>query len=507
MPAVEELVKMAEIEIDDLRAAYLRGRTRSKMVPYFSVLYLRIEEECESARAVLNSLGLGSRSDYSVFYRFRQCCVRWGVWVSAREFAGLWNRKYFDPAAVSEWRELEGYLEKGMMPVLTGARLSWAETKKGGAGGNAVTRSAGNRRRLRKLSLSSWIEKGYGPTEIFRFLRPFLKGLTWWQVYLQVQEVCRGLESKSLPSGVVSAGIEAIVTEDGGCGGNGAGKRRGRVSEEGSARIAVVDGASVFGAGVCEPETVDVVQVVEQPENGLLKLFGDLPEGGAVDEFLFSAGGAKLRSGAFWRSVAEAAGADFRGNIEFGGLNVGVGPGGLGNLLAWCESFSLALTSALGFENRPYAGALCHYPKYKSFHPWFSVVGHLLRTAWGIDPPGRRAELDSYFAKSRLRIGFPNDGGEAELGSMEEAFCLYLVHSSLVNAVPEFLVMSLAGEWKNGASRIYLGGGANSPWRTLNYSLLFADYARVVFSTGSGDLERRVKRELFKAGVFEPSVA
>ena len=494
----EESVEALEVG-DDRRISFLAGRTESKMVPYFNELFRRIEEECEPVSVVLESLGLNPRSDYLTFYHFRRRCVRWGVWVSGSEFAEFYRSKFFDPAAVSHWRELVGYLTKGLVPDLAG---SWRRSAIVRGGSRLATARSGNRNRLRRIPLENWVRQGFGPTEIFRFLRPFFTDLTWYQVYRQVREVRARFGSESLVSGKSSrsvrevpvAGAGAVVSRE-------SGRLAERLESE-SATGVPRERCVLVGATASMRAAGDGVDGLESGRNELLKHFGDLPRGGTVDEFLSSPGGAKLRSGAFWRSVAEAAGADFSGNIEFAGLNVGVGPGGLGNLLAWCESFSLALTSALGFANRPYAGALCHHPKYKSFHPWFSVLGHLFRTVWGIEPGGRRDELHSYFARSRLAIRFPNDGGAAEIGSLEEALCLYLVHSSLANAVPEFLVISLASEWKNGASRIYLGAGANSRWRTLNYNVLFTDYAKAVFSTEPGDLEREVKRQLFKPGVF-----
>ena len=234
----------------------------------------------------------------------------------------------------------------------------------------------------------------------------------------------------------------------------------------------------------------------------MLELFGDLPAGGAVEDFFLSDGAAKLRSGAFWRAVGEAAGAEFGGNIEFGGLNVGVGPGGLGKLVSWTETFSLALARALGFRESSYAGVTLDSGRYKSFHPWFSVLGHLFRTALRTEFADRQVEFRSYFEKSRLRIWLPNEGGKAELGSIEEAFWLQLMHDSLQNTRPEFIVPGLAVEWKNGCSRIYLGGGKNSPWRSTNYNELFAYYAKTTFAAEPGDLENEVKRRMFKPGVF-----
>ena len=500
----------------DLRVCFLLSRTANRMVRYFVELYRQIEEECEPASRVLEKLGLNRKADALVFYRFRKRCIGWGVWMSERDFAASSKRRYFDPASISHWSQLSPYLEKGMVPALTDSLVPVVVSGKG-IGEDMAANRAVNRKKLRKLPLDVWVGMGFSATEIWRFLHPFLQGLTWWQVYLHLREGWKNGWKKvqrfgaavgdavGVAFGLTSARAEMPGGSDASPGGSGF---KAEEKYELSKEQGVHSGSDcseeilIFPGPVLGSATVGGASTSTRESNGLLKLFGELPEGGTVDEFLSSAGGAKLRSGVFWRSVAEAAGADFSGNIEFAGLNVGVGPGGLGNLLAWCESFSLALTSALGFANRPYAGALCHHPKYKSFHPWFSVLGHLFRTVWGIEPGGRREELHSYFARSRLAIRFPNDGGAAEIGSLEEALCLYLVHSSLANAVPEFLVISLASEWKNGASRIYLGAGANSRWRTLNYNVLFTDYAKAVFSTEPGDLEREVKRQLFKPGVF-----
>ena len=101
-----------------------------------------------------------------------------------------------------------------------------------------------------------------------------------------------------------------------------------------------------------------------------------------------------------------------------------------------------------------------------------------------------------------MQIRFPNGGGEAELGSIEEAFWLRLFNGSLENAVPEFLLTSVAVEWKN-CSRMYMGNREDSPWRTTDYNALFRDYVKAVFSAADpGELDREVKRRFFKPGVF-----
>ena len=501
----------------DLRVCFLLSRTANKMVRYFVELYRQIEEECEPASRVLEKLGLNRKADALVFYRFRKRCIGWGVWMSEGDFAASSKRRYFDPGSISHWSQLSPYLEKGMVPALTDSLVPVVVSGKR-VGEDIGANRAVNRKKLRKLPLDVWVGMGFSATEIWRFLHPFFQGLTWWQVYLHLREGWKKGWKKVQrfgaavgvafgdAFGLISARAEMPEGSDASPGGSGfkAEEKYELPKEQGvHSGSDCSEDILIFPGSVAGSATVGGGSTSKRESNGLLKLFGDLPEGGTVDEFLFSPSGAKLRSAKFWQLVAQEAGADLRGNTEFGGLNIRVGPGGLGQLLWWCESFSLALTSALGYENGPYAGAMCHHPKYRSFHPWFSVLGHLLRTAWGTEPGGRRSELDSYFAESRLAIRFPNDGGAAEIGSLEEALCRYLVHSSLANAGAEFLIISLAGEWRSAASRgIYLEPGADSVWRTLNYNVLFAEYAKAVFATEPRDLEREVKRQLFKPGVF-----
>jgi hypothetical protein len=506
---IEPSERVNVLEGMDLRVCFLLSRTGNRMIRYFVELYRQIEEECEPASRVLEKLGLNRKADALVFYRFRKRCIRWGVWMSERDFAASSKRRYFDPAIISHWSHLSPYLEKGMVPALTESSLPVIVFGKRAERGDVAPNRAVNRKKLRKLPLDVWVGLGFSATEIWRFLHPFFQGLTWLQVYLHLREVRKKVQRNGAPFRSLSGRAEVPEGSDDLAPGSGfkAEETYGSPKDVGVHRGSDRPGEIlIFPGSVPGSATVGggaIGSISARARNGLLELFGDLPDGGRVDDFLFSAGAAKLRNGSFWRSVAEEAGADLRGNTEFGGLNIGVGPGGLGDLLSWCESFSLALTRALGYENSAYFGAMCLYPKYGSFHPWFSVMGHLLRTVRGINPAVRHPELDSYFAKSRLLIQFPNNGGRAELGSLEEAFSLYLVHGSLANAAAEFLIPVLAGEWKKRASKIYLSGGENSLWRTSNHNHLFTDYARAVFSTEGAELEREVKRQLFKPGIFE----
>jgi hypothetical protein len=521
--------ELAELVRRDMRVAFLAVHSRSVFGLYLPELYTGIEEEGRSASSVVRDLG-ESRLNVSLssFWAFRRRCQEWKVWVSLREFEAAFS--VFSSEELRSkgnvWVGLKELFGEGRLPdfrdegfsfVLLGRRLQDATGSNGKQAqgrkspGRVLSCRSGNRKQINQLRLEAWIWACLGPSALLRFLSPLFpesRPLTWCQVSEQLRKVRKAGEKFQRKCSVTPAAMVPSIVQPDDSLGTGqvtkvAGLSRRPKGGGGSERVERIGEVLVFPASACVPAAVNGVELVEVEKNGLLELFGDLPNGGRLDEFLFSAGGVKLRSGDFWRKVAEEAGADFRGNIEFGGLNMGVGPGGLGNLLAWCEGFSLALTSALGFKNRPYAGAMCHHPKYRSFHPWFSVLGHLMSTVWGIDPFGRREELYSYFAQSRLRIEFPNGGGEAELGSMEETLCLYLVHSSLGNAVAEFLVVSLAVEWKNAASRIYLGEGPNSPWRTSNYNVLFGDYSKAVFSSAPDNLENEVKRQLFKSGVFE----
>ena len=495
----------------DLRLCFLRSRTANRMVEYFVDLYRQIEEECEPASTVLEKLGLVRKADALVFYRFRKRCIRWGVWMSEQDFAASSKGRYFDPARICHWSHLCPYLEKGMVPALTASPAILVSADQSGEDVVTANRAV-NRKKLRKLPLDVWVKMGFSATEIWRFLRPFLQGLTWWQVYLHLREGWRKgwnkIQRAGVAFGLVSprgevpeeSDILAVDSEFKAEETSGTPKEpQGEVHSGGDlpGEIVIFPGSDVGSA------TVAGGSASALEGNGLLKLFGELPEGDRVDEFLFSTGAAKLRSGSFWRSVAKEAGADLGGSIEFGGLNVGVGAGGLGNLVSWTETFSLALASALGFGGSPYVGVtFSSGKKCKSFHPWFSVLGHLFRTAWGEDFRERRAELRSYFDGSRLQIRFPNGGGEVELGSIEEAFWLRLFNGSLENAVPEFLLTSVAVEWKN-CSRMYMGNREDSPWRTTDYNALFRDYVKAVFSAADpGELDREVKRRFFKPGVF-----
>jgi hypothetical protein len=463
----------------DLRVSFLLARTRHKMVADFPELYRRIEEECERAGEVLASLGFSKLSDRVVFYRFRKRCLKWGVWVAADEFAASSRSlglSYFDPSVIKHWRDLRGYVAKGMVPALSVSFLQEVAAVRRGGGVEGVVGRVMNRRRLRKLPLDVWVTLGLTATEIWRFLEPFFVGLAWWQVYLHAREIRKSLRKKgSVPTAMagdpVPGGVKLVSFP---------GEVKGEAVVNGEPSAAAVGKASA---------------------DGLSELFGELPAGGRVDKFLVSEQGAKLRSGAFWCNVIEESGADLRGHGEFAGLNVEVGPGGLGKLLEWCESFSLALTRSLGFKDVPYLGKMVRYPDYRSFHPWFAVMGHLLGTVWrseGFDR-GRRGELNSYFAESRVRLVLPKSAGVAEFASVEEAFTRYLVHSRL--GLADILVAALALEWKM-ASRMSFGDKESPLWRSVNYNVLFAEYAKVVFAEGPAGLLSGLKRGLFKEGVF-----
>jgi len=174
----------------------------------------------------------------------------------------------------------------------------------------------------------------------------------------------------------------------------------------------------------------------------------------------------------------------------------------------------LALTGALGFGKVPFGGALCGHPNgYNSFHPWFLVMGHLLKTVRGVgaskpreELEKRRVELDCYFAESRIRFQDPVLG-LTELGSLEETFFSFLRRSGprILETVDALgLISGLALEWKSHASKIYFGV-KDSPWQTENVFELFKIYSKVVFSLVRGvTLEAEVKRHLFR-GVFEGS--
>jgi hypothetical protein len=438
-----------------------------------------------------------------LFYRFRQRCVRWGFWVGLEEFSASSKLKCFDPGTVSHWSQLVNYLREGMVPQLARGTERAMSVGNGVEGVQVVASGAGNRKRLRKLPLESWVEGGFGPTEIFRFLRPFFDGLTWWQVYLQVREVRERVEAKRSVS-PQSSGLARVLPSTG----------AGRVSESGE-RKSVVNGAAGLGGVGGKQEVVvfedsvsrrlPAVTTAKRAKNGLLELFGPLPDVGGVDDFLFSAQGAKLRSGDFWRHAAEAAGAHFVGRVEFGGLKVSLDDTeDVGKLPSWCEEFALALTGALGFKEAPFAGALRGHPdRYESFHGWFVVMGHLFETIRAFATKAGRGALNNYFESSRVRIDLEGySGGWEEFASVEEAFYGYSLRNCWRDLGAELLVTGLGIEWKTHHSKMYLEGD-NISWRTRDSVELFCGYAQIVFASAPGtDLETQIKKQLFKPGLY-----
>ena len=360
---------------------------------------------------------------------------------------------------------------------------------------------------------------GFSATEIWRFLHPFLQGLTWWQVYLHLREGWKNGWKKvqrfgaavgdavGVAFGLTSARAEMPGGSDASPGGSGfkAEEKYELSKEQGvhsgsdcSEEILIFPGPVAW-----VPATVGGGSTSTRESNGLLKLFGDLPEGGTVDEFLSSAGGAKLRSGVFWRSVAEAAGASFSGRFEFGGLQLGCQFDELGDLPAWCEEFALALTKALGFKEEVFRGAMREHPdRYRSYHSWYLVLGHLLETVW-LDK-ARCGEVDCYFRQSRIEVRLPK-GGLVEIASLEESFYRYLVAGApfaLRSAGAVSLINLLAIEWVKWSKLLFKFG---IPWRTEVDYELFLLYSKVVFSIDPEvtDLETEIRRNLFKPGTFE----
>ena len=351
---------------------------------------------------------------------------------------------------------------------------------------------------------------GFSATEIWRFLRPFLRGLTWWQVYLHLREGWKkgwkNVQRIADAFGLSSACAEMAEGSDVLPGGSGfkAEEKYELPKEEG-----VRSGSNrfeeilIFPGSVAGFRTVGGDAISARARNGLLKLFGDLPQGGRVDEFLLSTGGAKLRSGAFWRSVAEAAGASFSGRFEFGGLQLGCQFDELGDLPAWCEEFALALTKALGFKEEVFRGAMREHPdKYRSYHSWYLVLGHLLETVW-LDK-ARCGEVDCYFRQSRIEVRLPK-GGLIEIASLEESFYRYLVAGApfaLRSAGAVSLINLLAIEWVKWSKLLFKFG---IPWRTEVDYELFLLYSKVVFSIDPevADLENEIRRNLFKPGTFD----
>jgi hypothetical protein len=498
----------------DLRLCFLRSRTANRMVEYFVDLYRQIEEECEPASTVLEKLGLVRKADALVFYRFRKRCIRWGVWMSEQDFAASSKGRYFDPARICHWSHLCPYLEKGMVPALTASPAILVSADQSGEDVVTANRAV-NRKKLRKLPLDVWVKMGFSATEIWRFLRPFLQGLTWWQVYLHLREGWRKgwnkIQHVGVAFGLVSprgevveeSDILAVDSEFKAEETSGTPKEPQEEVHSGGdlpREIVVLPGSDVGST------TVAVGSASALEGNGLLKLFGNLPDAGRVDDFLFSAGGAKLRSAKFWQEVNEAAGASFSGRFEFGGMALQCECDELGNLPGWCEEFALALTKALGFKEQNFRGAMAGHPsKCRSFNSWFVVLGHLLETVR--EDKGRCGELESYFRESRIHLRMPN-GVLVEIATLEESFYRYLVlvgpfGLSGVNAVN--VINLLAIEWMKWSKLLFKFG---IPWRSEVDYELFLQYAKVVFSmdpgiSGANELETEIRRNLFKPDTFE----
>lgn len=364
--------KLAAAVHRDLRVAFIAVRSRSAFASFLPELYTGVEEEGGQVSSVLRDLReSGLVLSMSGSYSFKRCCERWKVWVALRDFEERFP--VFSAAELSGdngsvWVRLRKVFAEGRLPDFRDEAFSFAFVRE--AAGNkdemdesstalsrqqraiaarGVSYRGGNRKQLSRLRLGVWLQARLEPVVLYRFLRPYFpdtRPLTKVQVYRELRRARMALKGGEASRSFVivedSQDAEHARTR-------GDDKRAGK--DSGIYLENDLQGRNVaipmLGGAIAVPASVDRAEGMNAAKNGLLKHFGDLPRGGTVDEFLSSPGGAKLRSGAFWRSVAEAAGADFSGNIEFGGLNVGVGPGGLGNLLAWCESFSLALTSAL----------------------------------------------------------------------------------------------------------------------------------------------------------------
>lgn len=178
----------------------------------------------------------------------------------------------------------------------------------------------------------------------------------------------------------------------------------------------------------------------------------------------------------------------------------------MGHLPLWCEEFALALTSALGFAEAPFVGALNNHPdRYKSFHGWFLVMGHSLETIRVFGGEEGQAQLKNYFERSRVRIDLSAySGGRDEFGSLEEGFHCFMRRNSLRNAGAATLIDAFGIEWKSYASRIILGG-KEIPWRTNDEVDLFLGYAQIVFAAVPGvtDLETEIKKQLFRPGLYK----
>jgi hypothetical protein len=481
---------------NDPRVSYLAMRSRSKLVPFFAELYHRIEEEFEPAYQVLKSLGMGTVSDFSLFYRFRKKCCRLGVWVGATEFSASSQVGFFEPAAIKHWRDLIEYSRSGMVPRF---KAGAAESAVENTGLGAVYSWTVNRGRLGALALEKWLNQGFGPTAIFRFLAPFFKGLTWWQVYLQVQKIrrkIRGGRLRAVPASEDEDGVSGSVEspED--------------AASSGGDILVFPSESGNAGDGIGEITAIAPTvggELVKVEANGLLDLFGDLPDGGRVDDFLSSPGAAKLRSAKFWQEVNQLAGASFSGRFEFGGMALQCQSDELGELPRWCQEFSLALTKALGFKEQCFRGAMGGHPSnYSSFNSWYLVMGHLLETVW-MDR-SRFGELDKYFRENRIQLRMPK-GGQVEIATLEESFYRYLVLVApfgLRNASPVNIINVLAIEWVKWSKLLFQFG---IPWRSEVDYELYLHYARTVFSVepgvaGAKDLEIAIKRTLFKAGTF-----
>jgi hypothetical protein len=244
----------------------------------------------------------------------------------------------------------------------------------------------------------------------------------------------------------------------------------------------------------------------------LLELFGELPKPGtSLAEFLSSEQCAKLRSGAFWREVAEAAGATFIGELEFAGLRLEVkelGPDSDDEHLArWCADFATKLTKSSGLARSELFGQMRsrdgHYWN-RGFSPYLLVVGHLLGTF--LDSP-RRDEPNEYFERSRIALMDPHGAVKAaDLCSVEEGYYQYLLSEKggvLDNASARTVITSMGITWKD-VSRIYISDKDSTPWRNHNNPALmllqFADvwFRRDEILAAGLDFEEEIKKAMFR---------
>lgn len=521
--------EFAELVRRDMRVAFLAVHSRSVFGLYLPELYTGIEEEGRSASSVVRELSESKLNvSLSSFWAFRHRCQEWKVWVSLREFEAAFSVFSFEElrSKGNVWVGLKELFGEGRLPdfrdegfsfVLLARRLEDATGSNGKQAkgrkspGRVLSCRSGNRKQINQLRLEAWIRARLGPSALLRFLSPLFpenRPLTWCQVSEQVRKVRKAGEKFERKRSVASVGMApSMVQPDDSLGTDQVTKRaglsRGPKGEAGCERIERIGAMLVFPSSVSVPVAIHGVEPVKVGRNGLLELFGDLPEGGRVDEFLLSSQGAKLRSGAFWRKVVEAVGARFSGPFEFGGLQLQCEPDELGNLPIWCEEFALALTKALGLKEIEFRGAMGGHPgDYRSFHAWYLVLGHLLETV-GIDK-ARCGELESYFEQTKIRIELPK-GGVVEMGSIEEAFYRYLMVNqpfALGSVGAVSVINALAIAWTN-YSKLAFGFGL--PWQTEVDYKLFLIYSNVVFSADPAvtDLKTELKRHLFKPGTFE----